>query len=154
MLRKDADGRVTVYGYDFPDQLAQATGPDGITLTVLRDRFGRVLEEAVDGRRTRYAYDEHGRRSGRTTPSGATTTWSYDTIGRRTGLVACGRTVDFAYDETTEDIRADKRRARSDEGAGVARVARCPGALRSSGTREGDSERSSRTVRHLRRQRY
>ncbi|GAA2640008.1 hypothetical protein GCM10010307_39800 [Streptomyces vastus] len=41
VLRKEAAGSVTTYAYDMTDQLAQAMGPDA-TLTLLRDRFGRV----------------------------------------------------------------------------------------------------------------
>jgi RHS repeat-associated protein len=97
VISKDAAGQVTTYAYDLTDQLAQATAPD-TTLTVLRDRSGRVRSETVNGRDLTYAYDEFGRRTGRTTPTGATTTWTYDDTGRRTGMVSSGRTVDFTYD--------------------------------------------------------
>ncbi|WP_078492026.1 putative T7SS-secreted protein [Streptomyces yerevanensis] len=103
VLRKDAAGSVTTYAYDMTDQLAQATGPD-TTLTLLRDRFGRVRSETVDGRKLTYTYDELGRRTGRTTPTGATTTWSYDATGRRTGMVAAGRSIDFTYDTAGREL--------------------------------------------------
>ncbi|MGI5195186.1 putative T7SS-secreted protein [Streptomyces sp. CA-288835] len=103
VLRKDAAGSVTTYAYDLTDQLAQATGPDA-TLTLLRDRFGRVRSETVDGRKLTYTYDELGRRTGRTTPTGATTTWSYDAVGRRTGMVSSGRGIDFTYDAAGREL--------------------------------------------------
>ncbi|EST30592.1 DUF6531 domain-containing protein [Streptomyces roseochromogenus] len=104
VLRKDAAGQVTMYAFDTMDRLAQATGPDGTTLTVLRDGCGRVRSETVDGRTLTYTYDELGRRTGRTTPTGATTTWSYDAAGRRKGMVASGRTIRFAYDEAGHEL--------------------------------------------------
>ncbi|MET9893908.1 DUF6531 domain-containing protein [Streptomyces sp. NPDC006465] len=97
VVRKDAAGRVTTYAYDLTDQLAQGTGPD-ITLTVGRDRFGRLRSETVDGRELRYTYDDLGRRAGRTTPTGSTATWAYDAAGRHTGVAVDGRTIDFTYD--------------------------------------------------------
>ncbi|WP_430382954.1 putative T7SS-secreted protein [Streptomyces sp. P10-4] len=102
-VRKDAAGRVTTYAYDLTDQLAQATGPDA-TLTLLRDRHGRLHSESVNGRTMTYTYDELGRRTGRTTPTGARTTWSYDAAGRRTGMVASGRTIGFTYDEAGREL--------------------------------------------------
>ncbi|MER6156218.1 RHS domain-containing protein [Streptomyces sp. NPDC001868] len=84
--------------------LAQATGPDGTTLTILRDRFGLVRSETVDGRELTYGYDEFGRRTSRTTPTGATTTWTYDATGRRTGMTVSGRTVDFTYDAAGREL--------------------------------------------------
>ncbi len=98
VTRKNAAGQVTTYAYDMTDGLAQATGPD-TTLTILRDRHGRVRSESVDGRELTYTYDEFGRRTGRTTPTGGTTTWAYDATGRRTGMTASGRAIDFTYDE-------------------------------------------------------
>ncbi len=69
VLRKNAACDVTTYAYDMTDQLAQATGPDGTTLTILRDRFGLVRSETVDDRKLTYTYDDLGRRTGRTTPT-------------------------------------------------------------------------------------
>ncbi|MEV6509294.1 putative T7SS-secreted protein [Streptomyces sp. NPDC051642] len=103
VTRKNAAGQVTTYAYDMTDALAQATGPD-TTLTVLRDRHGRVRSETVDGRELTYTYDEFGRRTGRTTPTGGTTTWSYDAAGRRTGMTASGRSIDFTYDEVGREL--------------------------------------------------
>ncbi|MFJ5301563.1 putative T7SS-secreted protein [Streptomyces sp. NPDC088350] len=103
VIHKNAAGRVTTYAYDMTDGLAQATGPN-TTLTVLRDRYGRVRSETVDGRELTYTYDEFGRRTGRTTPTGATTTWTYDSTSRRTGLVASGRSIDFEYDESGREV--------------------------------------------------
>ncbi|WP_405973782.1 DUF6531 domain-containing protein [Streptomyces sp. NBC_00988] len=103
MTRKNAAGQVTTYAYDMTDQLAQATGPD-TTLTILRDRHGRVRSETIDGRELTYTYDEFGRRTARTTPSGATTTWTYDDSGRRIGMTASGRSIDFTYDEVGREL--------------------------------------------------
>lgn len=103
VIRKDAAGQVTTYAYDMTDGLAQATGPD-TTLTILRDRHGRVRSETVDGRELTYRHDEFGRRTGRTTPTGGTTTWSYDAAGRRTGMTASGRSIDFTYDEVGREL--------------------------------------------------
>ncbi|MEW1826506.1 putative T7SS-secreted protein [Streptomyces sp. NPDC088196] len=103
VTRKNAAGQVTTYAYDMTDGLAQATGPD-TTLTILRDRHGRVRTETVDGRELAYGYDEFGRRTTRTTPSGATTTWTYDETGRRVGMTASGRSIDFTYDEMGREL--------------------------------------------------
>ncbi|WP_078651662.1 putative T7SS-secreted protein [Streptomyces xylophagus] len=103
VIRKNAAGQVTTYAYDMTDGLAQATGQD-TTLTVLRDRHGRVRSETVDGRELTYTYDEFGRRTARTTPSGATTTWTYDDSGRRTGMTASGRSIDFTYDGVGREL--------------------------------------------------
>ncbi|MBC9712132.1 RHS domain-containing protein [Streptomyces sp. TRM66268-LWL] len=103
VVRKDAAGSVTTFAYDLTDQLAHAAGP-ATELTLLRDRFGRLVAETVDGREMRYTYDELGRRTGRTTPTGAVSTWSYDAAGRRTHLTTSGRTIDFAYDEAGREI--------------------------------------------------
>lgn len=103
VIRKNAAGQVTTYAYDMTDGLAQATGPD-TTMTVLRDRHGRVRSETVDGRELTYTYDEFGRPAARTTPSGATTTWTYDEAGRRTGMTASGRSIDFTYDEVGREL--------------------------------------------------
>ncbi|WP_328779975.1 DUF6531 domain-containing protein [Streptomyces canus] len=105
VIRKDAAGRVTTYTYDLTGQLGQTTGPDGTTLTLLRDGYGgRLRSETVDGRTMKYTYDALGRRTGRTTPTGARTTWSYDAAGRRTGMVASGRAIDFTYDEADREV--------------------------------------------------
>ena len=103
VTRKNAAGQVTTYAYDMTDGLAQATGPN-TTLTILRDRHGRVRSETVDGRELTYTYDEFGRPAARTTPSGATTTWTYDATGRRTGMTASGRSIDFTYDEVGREL--------------------------------------------------
>ncbi|MFJ4631060.1 putative T7SS-secreted protein [Streptomyces sp. NPDC088847] len=103
VTRKNAAGQVTTYAYDMTGGLAQATGPD-TTLTILRDRHGRVRSETVDGRELTYNYDEFGRRTARTTPSGASTTWTYDASGRRTGMSASGRSIDFTYDEVGREL--------------------------------------------------
>ncbi|MEV6496139.1 putative T7SS-secreted protein [Streptomyces prunicolor] len=103
VTRKNAAGQVTTYAYDMTDALAQATGPN-TTLTILRDRHGRVRSETVDGRELTYTYDEFGRPTTRTTPSGATTTWTYDATGRRTGMTASGHSIDFTYDEVGREL--------------------------------------------------
>ncbi|WP_409060011.1 putative T7SS-secreted protein [Streptomyces sp. SYP-A7185] len=103
VTRKDADGRVTEFGYDLTDQLAQAISPD-TTLVLLRDRYGRLRSETVNDRKITYTYDELGRRATRTTPSGATSAWTYDEAGRRTQLIASGRTIEFAYDAAGREL--------------------------------------------------
>ncbi|MEV8021607.1 putative T7SS-secreted protein [Streptomyces sp. NPDC086554] len=103
VTRKDAAGTVTAFAYDLTDQLAQATSPD-TTLTLLRDRFGRLRSETVNGRKLTFTYDELGRRTGRITPTGATSTWSYDAAGRRSRLVTSGRSIDFAYDAAGHEL--------------------------------------------------
>ncbi|TQK45214.1 RHS repeat-associated protein [Streptomyces sp. SLBN-118] len=97
VIRKNVDGQVTTFVYDVTDQLAQADGPD-TTLSLLRDRYGRLRSETVNGRATTHVYDELGRRIGRTTPSGAVSTWTYDAVGRRAELTTSGRTLAFTYD--------------------------------------------------------
>ncbi|MFG2264766.1 putative T7SS-secreted protein [Streptomyces sp. NPDC048720] len=103
VVRKDADGKVTTYAYDFTDELARAAGADA-TLTLLRDRHGQLVSETVNGRTLKHTYDELGRRTGRTTPTGAATTWTYDAAGRRASMVASGRAIDFAYDEAGREL--------------------------------------------------
>ncbi len=87
----------------FTDQLAQATSPE-ITLTLLRDRFGRLRSETVNGRTLTHTYDEWGRRISRTTPTGSTTSWRYDAAGRPTQMLAAGRSIAFAYDAAGREV--------------------------------------------------
>lgn len=103
VTRKDAAGTVTTFAYDLTDQLTQAISPD-TTLTLLRDRFGRLRTESVNGRELSYAYDELGRPVGRTTPTGATSTWAYDSAGNRTRLTTAGRTIDFQHDVAGREL--------------------------------------------------
>ncbi|MDJ0383749.1 putative T7SS-secreted protein [Streptomyces sp. G-G2] len=102
-VRKDAAGTVTTYEYDVFDQLAVAVRGDCV-LTRLRDRTGRLLEEAVDGRRLVHAYDAAGRRAGRTTPTGATAAWSFDAAGRPDALTTAGRRIGFAHDAAGREL--------------------------------------------------
>ncbi|WP_263166601.1 putative T7SS-secreted protein [Streptomyces sp. SCSIO ZS0520] len=97
ITRKNADGQLTTYAYDFTDQLAEAVNAD-TTVSILRDRHGRVRTETVAGRQLRYDYDALGRRTGRITPSGATSTWTYDAAGRRAELLTSGRRITFTRD--------------------------------------------------------
>ncbi|MFJ2773631.1 DUF6531 domain-containing protein [Streptomyces sp. NPDC087300] len=97
VLRKDADGAVTTFGYDQLGNLTHAVGPDS-TLVLELDSSGRPLAETVDGRRLAYAYDEAGLPVGRTTPSGATSSWAYDEAGRLARLTASGRVIGFDRD--------------------------------------------------------
>ncbi|MFJ9818285.1 putative T7SS-secreted protein [Streptomyces sp. NPDC101151] len=97
VVRKVADGKVTTYAYDFTDQLAQATNGDA-TLTLLRDRHGRLVSETVNGRTLRHGYDELGRRTNRTTPAGTESAWTYDMIGNPTALTTHGHTLTFTHD--------------------------------------------------------
>jgi RHS repeat-associated protein len=97
VTRKNADGKVTTYAYDFTDQLAQAANDDA-TLTLLRDRQGRLVSESVNGRTLRHRYDEAGRRTSRTTPTGTESTWTYDVMGNPTVLTTHGHTLTFTHD--------------------------------------------------------
>ncbi|MFE3139753.1 putative T7SS-secreted protein [Streptomyces scopuliridis] len=103
LTAKDADGSITTYEYDYTDALAQATGPDA-TLTLLRDRYGRLRSETVADRTMSYTYDILGRRIGRTTPTGATSTWVHDAAGRRSALMASGRTLAFEHDAAGQEL--------------------------------------------------
>ncbi|AGS69418.1 putative T7SS-secreted protein [Streptomyces collinus] len=102
VVRKDADGKVTTYEYDFTDQLAQAANPDA-TVLLLRDRHGRVVSEAVNGRTLTHRYDELGRRTGRTTPAGTESTWTYDVMGNPTALTTHGHTLSFTHDALSRE---------------------------------------------------
>ncbi|WP_255953081.1 putative T7SS-secreted protein [Streptomyces odontomachi] len=94
---------VSTYTYDLTDQLAEATAP-GTSLTLLRDRYGRLRSETVDGRTIAYAYDELGRRTGRTTPSGAESVWTYDAVGRPASLTTSGRRLTFERDVAGREV--------------------------------------------------
>lgn len=67
VVRKNAAGTTTTFAYDFADHLAEAVNEDA-TVTLLRDRYGRLVSETVNGRTMSYTYDALGRRIGRTTP--------------------------------------------------------------------------------------
>ncbi|WP_329325449.1 putative T7SS-secreted protein [[Kitasatospora] papulosa] len=107
IIRKHVAGAVTTFEYDVFDQLARATGPDGV-LTRLRDRYGRLRSETVNGRTMSYEYDTVGRRTGRRTPNGVTSAWAYDAAGRRISLSTSGHMLAFEHDaagqETTRHI--------------------------------------------------
>ncbi|MFF1285755.1 putative T7SS-secreted protein [Streptomyces sp. NPDC058299] len=103
VTRKDVQGHITEYAYDLTDELAQATSPD-CTLTLLRDRFGRLRSETVNGRTVSYSYDQWGRLSRRTTPTGAVTTWRYDAAGRPAQMSAASRTIEFTYDAVGREV--------------------------------------------------
>ncbi|MCH0538507.1 RHS repeat protein [Streptomyces sp. MUM 203J] len=103
IIRKDVAGQVTTYEYDVFDELAVAASPDA-TLTLLRDRHGRLLSEKVNDRELTYTYDQLGRRTGRTTPTGATSMWTYDAAGNRTELQTSGRRLTFAHDAAGREL--------------------------------------------------
>ncbi|MFI8516856.1 putative T7SS-secreted protein [Streptomyces sp. NPDC085481] len=98
VVRKESADGVTSYEFDVFDELAAATSPDGVTLSRLRDRHGRLRSETVDGRVLRWEYDELGRRTGRTTPVGVTSHWTHAADGRRAELTTAGRTIGFTRD--------------------------------------------------------
>ncbi|MEU9194237.1 putative T7SS-secreted protein [Streptomyces hundungensis] len=102
-VRKDVEGAVTTFAYDVFDQLALAAGPDA-TLTLLRDRHGRLRSETLNNRELSYRYDELGRRNGRTTPGGSVSAWTYDPAGNRTELTTSGRRVSFAHDAAGREL--------------------------------------------------
>ncbi|MEU8888999.1 putative T7SS-secreted protein [Streptomyces sp. NPDC048442] len=103
ILSKDAAGAVTTYAYDLFDQLAEAAGPDA-TVTLLRDRHGRLKSETVNGRTLTFSHDSLGRRTSRRTPSGAASTWTYDAAGRRDTLTTSGRTLTFEHDDAGREL--------------------------------------------------
>ncbi|MFC9340308.1 putative T7SS-secreted protein [Streptomyces sp. NPDC057020] len=104
VVRKSVDdSAVTTFEYDIFDELALASGPDGV-LERLRDRLGRLKSESVNGRTMTYTYDELGRRVGRTTPSGAVSTWSYDLAGRATKLMTADREIAFSFDVLGREV--------------------------------------------------
>ncbi|MEU6764695.1 RHS repeat-associated core domain-containing protein [Streptomyces sp. NPDC046853] len=98
-----AGGAITRYTYDATDALTEAVSPD-VTLTLTRDRSGRLLSETVNGRTLTHTYDALGRRTARTTPSGATSTWTYDAAGRVTELTASGRRLAFTHDGAGREL--------------------------------------------------
>jgi RHS repeat-associated protein len=103
LVRKDAVGLVTTYGYDPAGRLTHAASPDA-TLELLHDDHGRLRQETVNGHALAYEYDALGRRTSRTLPSGARTTWTYDAMGNRTGTVSSGRRIDFTYDPAGREL--------------------------------------------------
>ncbi|GAA2449696.1 putative T7SS-secreted protein [Streptomyces macrosporus] len=107
LVRKDADGTVTVYERDLVGRPVRIAGPDA-ELIYHRDRLGRVKTELVNGRALSFSYDALGRRTRRVTPTGAVSSFTYDAAGNRTTLTTCGRTLDFTHDaagrETTRRV--------------------------------------------------
>ncbi|MER5929828.1 putative T7SS-secreted protein [Streptomyces sp. NPDC002054] len=103
VVRKTTADGVTTFEYDTADQLARAQSPDA-TVTLLRDRNGRLVSETVNGRTVRYGYDALGRRRERTTPSGAHLVWTYDAAGRRSALTTSGRTLTFDRDAAGQEL--------------------------------------------------
>ncbi|MFG2781369.1 putative T7SS-secreted protein [Streptomyces prunicolor] len=97
VVRKNADGEVMTYTYDFTDQIARATNADS-DLSLLRDRRGRLISEGINGREVAYRYDEFGRLTGRTTPAGVDSDWEYDSAAQPHRLTADGRVVTLEYD--------------------------------------------------------
>ena len=97
VVRKNADGEVMTYTYDFTDRIARATNADS-DLSLLRDRRGRLISEGINGREVAYRYDEFGRLTGRTTPSGVDSAWEYDSAAQPHRLTADGRVVTLEYD--------------------------------------------------------
>ncbi|MFE1404248.1 putative T7SS-secreted protein [Streptomyces sp. NPDC058770] len=103
LIRKEADGVVTHYEYDVFDQLAGASGTD-ITLSRMRDRYGRLQYETVNGRLLSYEYDTLGRRISRRTPAGSVSTWTYDAAGRRDELTTASRAITFERDAAGQEV--------------------------------------------------
>ncbi|GAB2798140.1 putative T7SS-secreted protein [Streptomyces daliensis] len=103
VVRKDADGAVTTFGYDPAGRLLHAMGPDAEVMWQ-RDRLGRIKAEVVNGRATTYAWDAVGRRTRRVTPTGAVAETTYDSSGNRTSLTTGGRTVDFTRDAAGREV--------------------------------------------------
>ncbi|MFG2233757.1 putative T7SS-secreted protein [Streptomyces sp. NPDC048723] len=104
ILHKETADGITSYEYDDYDELARAVSPDGTTLTLQRDLYGRVVSETVDGRTLTHTYDVAGRRAGRTTPAGSFSEWTYDGAGRRSALSASGRTLTFERDAAGREL--------------------------------------------------
>ncbi len=104
VVRKETADGVTTYEFDIFDELASAVGPDGTTLTRLRDRHGRLRSETVEDRTLVHAYDELGRRAVRTTPAGAESRWTFAADGSRSELATSGRTLSFARDAAGREV--------------------------------------------------
>ncbi|MDF3300129.1 putative T7SS-secreted protein [Streptomyces tropicalis] len=103
VVRKNVDGEVMKYTYDFTDQIAQAEN-SRTKLTLLRDRNGLLLSERINGREVAYQYDEFGKLSRRTTPSGAQSVWEYDSAGNPCRLTVDGRGIALEYDQVGREI--------------------------------------------------
>ncbi|MFI5531909.1 RHS repeat-associated core domain-containing protein [Kitasatospora sp. NPDC051853] len=94
---KEADGRVTTYGYNTTGHLVRATNADADVIREV-DPLGNLLSESVNGRTVTHSLDVLGRRTGRAMPSGHTSHWTYDPAGRPTALATGHGRVTFTYD--------------------------------------------------------
>jgi len=106
VIKREADGLVTTFGYDATGRLVHAASPDAV-VDIERDPAGRVTAETCNGRTVRSAHDLAGRRVQRFTPSGAETGWTYDLAGRPTVLRAGRQELHFGYDEVGREVTRD-----------------------------------------------
>lgn len=103
IVRKSADDEVTTYTYDFTGQIAEAVNAH-TSLSLLRDRHGRLVSERINGREVAYRYDAFGRLTGRTTPTGAESLWDFDSVGQLNRFTADGRAITLEYDRVGREI--------------------------------------------------
>ncbi|MGW5090159.1 polymorphic toxin type 28 domain-containing protein [Streptomyces coelicoflavus] len=103
VVRKDAEGCVTTYGYTPDGRIAHAIGPQS-TLSRTYDEGGNLVAETVDGRTMRHRYDVLGRRTSRATPTGTISTYAYDATHNPVELALAGRVIDSAYDRAGREL--------------------------------------------------
>ncbi|MEY9813791.1 polymorphic toxin type 28 domain-containing protein [Streptomyces albogriseolus] len=103
VVRKDADGSVTTYGYTADGRLAHATGPQA-TLSRTFDQAGNLTAETVAGRTLHQRYDALGRRTSRTTPAGTVSTYVYDAAHNPVETALAGRALNSEYDRVGREV--------------------------------------------------
>jgi RHS repeat-associated protein len=106
LIKREAGGVVTTFGYDTAGRLIQAGNPDA-QIRLSRDPRGRVTAETCNDRTVTSEYDGAGRRSRRITPGGSRQRWEYDEAGHPVLLETSGHMVRFGYDQAGRETRRD-----------------------------------------------
>ncbi|MDR5699720.1 RHS repeat domain-containing protein [Agromyces aerolatus] len=94
---EDAAGRVVTTSYAQANEVT-VTGPDGVSVTEVRDVLGRVVA-AADG--TRYEWDAMNRQTGQILTDGTRINTAYWADGTRKSRVTAAGSTTFYWDDTT-----------------------------------------------------
>jgi RHS repeat-associated protein len=95
----DAANGITLYGYNFLDQLESVTDPKGLTTGYSVNALGDILQQqSPDTGVTDYSYDGAGNRKTQTDARGVLVTYGYDALNRLTFVDYPGTAEDVSYD--------------------------------------------------------